>query len=497
MRKYINNLTLTLALAGLFLTSCDDYLDVVPKGKEILTTVEQYSKLFNDAGNTHVYSDLSFVYLTDDCWTNPQVVSQIGSSLGADEFFYVNPQTSDRLKWFTTSSVSVYGFCYDRINKVSNIILDNIGDATGDEALRKQTMAEARAFRAYNYFVLVNLFAKHYDPQTAGTDISVPLFVHYGLEQRPAQATVAQLYSFIEEDLNAAIPDLSNNPVNCLHFSKAAGYALRAKMHLFKKDFDKALVDAQESYKLNSFVYDFKTLPTATGILKINQNPENLYFGSTGSLSGFDFGTISPELASLFEATYSTVSSVKDTRFSQFLSYATTKVGNASLPAQSGKLDAEYAPAYDTKLNGAKYFCYNGAGLRTTDVILMMAECYARKGDYANMKKYLDEVRSKRIVGYTSATENPSNWVDAVNVVINERRKEFIAGFNRFWDLRRLNTEPEFKRTLVRVSPANPDPSCGFPQKSYTLPADSWLWVLPLPVDEFANYEGLIYNVPY
>ncbi len=496
MKPYFHKLIPAIALTGLFLSSCSDYLDIVPKGRDIFTKVEQYAELFNDAGNTHVYSNMSFVFLTDDYWTNPQTVNQIGTSLGADEFFYVDPQTSDRLRWYTTKSVAPYEFCYSRINKVCNIILDNIGDATGDEALRKQTIAEARAFRAYNYFILVNLFARHYNPETASTDICVPLFEHYGLEQRPAQATVAQLYKFIEDDLNAAIPDLSDNPANCLHFSKAAGYALRAKMHLFKKDFDKALSDAQESYKLNNFVYDFKTLSTATGIIKINQNPENLYFGSTGSISTFDFDAISPDLASLFGAT-DTTAQVKDTRFSQFLSYATTKTGDASLPSQSGKLDAEYAPGYDTKLNGAKYFCYNGAGLRTTDVILMMAECYARKSDFSNMRKFLDEVRSKRIIGYTPETENPSDWVEAVNIVINERRKEFIGGFNRFWDLRRLNTEPEFSRTLTRVFPANPDPSCGFPQKTYTLPADSWLWVIPLPIDEFANYPGLTYNVPY
>ena len=37
--------------------------------------------------------------------------------------------------------------------------------------------------------------------------------------------------------------------------------------------------------------------------------------------------------------------------------------------------------------------------------------------------------------------------------IINERRKELLFGFNRFWDLKRFNTEADYAKTITRTFP--------------------------------------------
>ncbi len=504
MKRYIYSIALLMASMGSVITSCDGYLDITPKGKALLENVDQYANIMNTM-TMSTYPLCGINYIVDDVWFSPSVVLDKGASIAGDHFCWVNPSASvNRLNLYTNSSVNLYSNCYARICKISNIILDFIGSAKGDDNLRKQTIAEARALRAYNYFMLANVFGKHYNAETAATDICVPLYEHYDLESRPRQGTVAQVYQLIEDDINAAIPDLSNTPQNCLHFSKAAGYLLKAKVHLFKQEFDKAKEAALESHKLNNYVFDFKTIASLTALQKFDTNPENLFMAGYAGISNAtvmnNLYGMSPELAGLFGATFDTEADVKDTRYKYFFSFTNKSnvTGNANGTTELDRKDARFAPGWHETLKGSQFYCYNSAGLRTTDAILILAECHARKGEYSEMKTYLDKVRTKRIIDYTTATENPASTTEAVNIVINERRKEFIYGFNRWFDLRRLNAEPAFRKTLSRTAPANPDPACGFEQRTYTLQPDSYLWIIPLPQDEFTLYgPSLKYNVPY
>lgn len=477
---------ITCCLAAFFFSSCDQYLDVVPKGSDVLSTAEQYAMLFNDE-DSHFYHSADIMFIPDDMWTHPEILTY--GDIAAFTYSYGDPTAVDRMQAYSAESGTYYS-CYERINKISNIIIDNIEIAKGSQSLKDQTIAEARALRAYNYFVLVNLYAKHYDPATASSDLCVPLWTTYDLATRPKQGTVAEIYKLIEDDLNQAIPNLSNTPVNTYHFSKAAGYALLAKVHLFKKEFDKAEEAALESYNLNHQIFDLIEYDNnnMSYIVYVDKNPEYLYYayGEYGNSPG----AISPELYSLFDA-------VNDIRFTGFFSFYSYMTGAYDGTTETQKADSHYSPGWDYSLPGAQNYFYNSAGLRTTDVILMLAECRARKGDFEGMKRYLDELRKKRIKGYVTASENPINWVEAVNVVINERRKELLVGFNRFWDLRRLNSEPEFSRTISRTAPANPDYT-PMPQQTYTLAPDSYLWIVPLPFDELGpNYPELKLNVPY
>ena len=66
-------------------------------------------------------------------------------------------------------------------------------------------IAQAKAMRAYNYFFLVNTFAKPYNPSTAATDNGIIIRTKFDLEEVGKQYSVADTYAFILKDLDEAV----------------------------------------------------------------------------------------------------------------------------------------------------------------------------------------------------------------------------------------------------------------------------------------------------
>ncbi len=498
--KYIASALFALALSG-----CNDYLDVVPKGAVVLKTVEDYEELFNsDAGFYYPNSYIQF--LSDNEWAHPANINR-SYETAATSASYINyawddsnPQTRGRVAASPFNGVmasgndvlvnNIYQACYARINRICNVVL-TIDNIQGNEAKKARLKSEARALRAYNHFFLVNVFAKHYDAATAATDNGIYLRIEPELSYKPVQATVAQVYQAIEDDINAAIPNLAEEPQNHLHFSKAAGYALKAKIHLFKKEFDKAKEAALASYNLNHAMVDMiayynsnPTDPTKRYRVDLSEK-ENLYFASIGNATASPSPLnqlISKELVDIYNENGN-----QDVRLLAF--FGRSAQGATQLATDDGFGPLGYI------ISTPMMYAYNTAGLRTTDVMLILAECYAREGNYTEMSKYLNEVRSKRIIGYTNVNETPASKVDAVNLVIKERRKELPLGYNRWWDMRRLNSEPEFQRTYKRTIPAN-SASPNNTQKEYSLEPDSYLYVCPFPLAVLRQSPDLQNNTP-
>ncbi len=503
MKKIITSITYIFACGLLLLSSaCNDYLDIVPKGRVQLETVEDYSNLFNAVSNiTYPQGDMEL--FADDAWGDPfhidDVVNKGSYNLVNIMYLWIDPSVTPRQQYYkvgsSPTSGSLFYACYSRINRVSNIILQTIDNAKGDEALRERTKAEARILRAYNYFMLINVYAKHYNAATAATDGGVPLSEEFDLTVAPRQASVAEIYAFIEQDIEKALASgaLAEPATNTFHPSKAMAYALKAKVHLFKKEFPSAKAAALEAFQLNNYVFDMVSFVQGGMTARIMaDNQENLYWATTESNANNkglgNSRAISPTLAAMFDQT-------KDTRFSGFIDYNSDATGGATTMS-----DQAYAPAYNVTKTGVSNYWINTGGIRTTEVILMLAECYAREANYTEMNRYLDMVKSKRIVGYAGSPDNftPANTTDAVKLVIDERRKELAFGWNRLFDLRRLNTETEFRQTLRRTLPANPNLGpLGLPQQEYVLAPDSPLWVAMFPVEELERNKTLKNNVPY
>lgn len=475
-----------LGLLLMLFVSCDDYLDIIPKGEIILTNVEDYADIINSESLTALptafYGFSNIV--SDDSWTHPQAIlnNPDEPSWLKINFLY---RGDDPVKWNrlnTTISATAYTDMYSDIARF-NIILAYIDDAKGNDAeLRRRTKAEAQMLVAWKHFLTVNIFAKQYNPATAASDLAIPIRDNFDMTAEMHQSTVAEVYKFIENLLDEAIPNLSNNPQNPYHPSKAAGYAFKAKIHLQKREYTLAKEAALKSYELNNELFDLVAYyknPTKPVINVIQK--ENLLWNMTVNT---DRPFISPALRQLFEAdTYG------DARWLTYFELET--------PTTSADGKATDDKEFTARLKyTASEFAINKVGLRTSEVMLILAECYAREGgqdNYNKAMKLIDDLRKKRIVDYENKPKPEANTEeDAMQIVLEERRKELLFGLNRVFDIRRLSNDPKYMIIPTRLYPASPNSMYGA-QKTYSIDPDSYLFTFPIP-PEVLNADAYMQN---
>jgi len=468
MVRHITSYIFLLTSSLFLLSSCDNYIDITPKGAVTVDSARQYYELI--VNPMRCYNPASYFYLTDDAWAKESNILGYESTTFHGINFTFNEQADRTL----LGDNNLYENMYAYILRM-NLVIDNIDDADGAQELKTLAKAEARTFRAFDHFLAVNTYAKAYDPATAAQDGGVCIMDHYDLETTPKKATVAQVYDFIISELEASVDLLQERPENIYHPNKAYGYGLLAQVYLFHRDWEKAKEAALKSLKLNSALVDYNVIKEAGGVARYkNYNRENnpevlsyMWMGSgwtTEEAALYYYGMISPELKGLFES--------NDLRYSLFLRDTGTSIVNWF---DTGSGAAIWTPATTTER-----FTYMSVGLRTAEVYLTLAEAYARLGDLANATDYVNRLRAKRLSGANMGIDTPASQVEMVKAIITERRKELLFGFHRFFDLKRLNTEPEYQTTITRTFPVV-NISETYPQQTYTLRPDSRLYIIPFP----------------
>lgn len=463
-------------------------MDIQPKGKILLTTASEYGLLFDNITSCDI-TDVA--YLNDEQWRNASNIASVWNSwnLTAANILYLPNSTYDRSFNATgnsgTTGTSFYQSMYQRISKISNTIIYAKDEMTGTEAEINTVVAEAKMLRAFSYFMLINVYSKPYDKATAANDGGVPIKLDPYIEAVPekAKSSVAEVYAQIEKDINEAIPDLNLTAKTPYRFNKAAAYAFKAKVHLFKKEFDECIAAATESINLTNKLFNLATLVNAAtnkpATALYATGDENLFFATTSTA----YPTIGKELIDLFNAglqSYGQATNVKDARIDLYKRPSST-TNDYMFMVTWVPNDKEYSP--------------NVVGLTTPEVLLMLAECYARKGQNDKVKEYLKPYLESRYRNYVHANFTlPSDVTNTVKFVINERRKELARGVNRFFDLRRLNTEAAYQKVPTRLFPADPVATPTIPQQTYTLPVNSPLYILPFPSKVLENDKRLTSN---
>lgn len=450
--------------------SCNKYTDITPKGSIIVSTAKDFYNLVSLPNRAYPINN--FQYLVDDQWIRESYV--IGQKKSIDIINFEFDDSGDRVNLLTGSSF--YNQTYSYINRW-NTIISLVDASTGDDAVKQLAKAEAKVYRAFDHFMLVNVYAKAYDPATAATDGGICIMDKYDLEAKPVKSTVKQVYDFIQADIDAAIPFLQQTPADVYHPSLAFAWGLKAKIHLFKHEWAEAKAAALKSLSYNNSIFDLVNYTKLGGpssvLVPAGSNPEVLsYMYMTGYTEmSFAYTCIfSPELVTLFGK--------NDARFNLFMNTTSTTL-----------LDAGSGTAYF----GTTYtkFFYPTVGMKTTEVWLMLAECYAREGDLTNAIATLNTIRAKRITSGTVALAVPTTIKEAMNLVITERRKELLLGFHRFFDLKRLNNEPDYAKTVTHTFPIV---NKTVPQVTYSLPPNSRLYIIPFPTGVIKLNPNLTLN---
>ena len=158
----------TIIFIALFFSACDKYTDLTPKGEKIINTAEEYYDLV--VLPTKNYPPFNFRTLVDDNWVKESSIIGKTPDLNSINFYY--EESAPRADYIESSAF--YNNVYSYIGRW-NMIITTVDNAKGDASLKARAKAEARLLRAFDYFMLVNVYAKGYDPTTAATDGGVCL----------------------------------------------------------------------------------------------------------------------------------------------------------------------------------------------------------------------------------------------------------------------------------------------------------------------------------
>lgn len=431
---------------GSTLTGCKKFLDVKPKGLNVISKIDQYNGLFN---NTNLYTFINVrsvpgafaavlgypgapLVMSDDVFSS-------STYLATQPLYYQNAyQWQDNLFQQEDES-SEWGTFYSQ-NYIYNVVANGVMTAEdGTDQKKRELLAEARANRAYMHLMLVNYFAKPYNAATAASDLGIPIVTLADAGGSGyTRSTVSEVYDFVISELKAAIPDLPVQTVNRARLAKTGGYYLLGLTYFWMGDYSNALVELNNArtsltgFTLPLSLYNYNT--TMAGWITSGQpwkgaskhpaqtlSNENIYLKqmSINWATGRNTVYLKPAIYSLYTST--------DQRKKFFYNNSTTN----SIPAPGLPGQQRNGPT-----------TYNW-GPNLPDLLLMLAECKARTGDLTGAKTDVELLRANRMAS-ADATVTITTQEALVKLILNERLREFASTGLRWFDMRRLSGDPVY-----------------------------------------------------
>ncbi len=248
MKKY------TLYIIGLLvvgLTSChfldknpDERADINTRKKVRLLLVNGYD-MANISSIGEVMSDNTVDNDTPD--SKGHVNTKVPFGTMYNQLFAWEDVTSEIGQ---DSPYNLWENCYKNI-AVANQALSAIAALEAEDPNEDYTAekAEALLIRAYNHFVLVNVFCQAYKDETASlNDLGIHYMTAAETTVKPDydRGSVQSTYAHIQEDLEQALQWVSDSyyTVPKYHFNTQAAHAFAAKFYLFKRDYEKVIEQA-------------------------------------------------------------------------------------------------------------------------------------------------------------------------------------------------------------------------------------------------------------
>jgi starch-binding outer membrane protein, SusD/RagB family len=455
--KITFTINIVLLLLVVALGSCKKYLDVVPKGSKIPTTLADFEALVRDEYQNHRAPVTQAVLLLNDRWESQANLNYY--ALWKPNYMW--DESVNRIN-LNISDESVYYTAYGAISTF-NLILQYAPAATDASDADKSTlMAQAKLGRAMHYFILANYYADTYEASNAASKLSVPLIEGADIDAPHKQVTIQEMYDYIINNVTEAIPDLPVKGATIVHGTKGAAYAFLARVYLQMSDYDKALSYANQALTQNDKLFDYNAYYQQYKA-QIDQ-PNN--YPSLPTPRGYDY--IENYIMMHGEVIYSKREwNLRVDRAARF------ETGDASLLSR-----------WKSRLVGAETYYYaitsgrfNEGGITTTEVYLIKAECLARKNDLTGAMDALNAVRVKRILpaNYTALTAGST--AAAIDFIRRTKENETLFNIVAFGDMRRFNKDPLYQKTFTKTESG----------LTVSLKPASPMWTMPIPLGAIKN----------
>lgn len=428
--KKINN-CLILGIVILF-TSCEKFLEVNPDNRVRPSSVADYQAIITGAypGGEHLFTEFysdNYRYYNFTSYNNASVVAWfLPLYLWSDE--YVPNGVSPDASWR-----NYYNYIYK-----ANVVLEGIDASQGDEKLKTSIKGEAHLIRAYAHFMLVNIFAKHYDENTAFSDLGIPIVTEAEKDNTTVykRSTVKEVYDFVEDEIfkGLSMIDESTYKVPKHHFTPVAIYAFLSRFYLFKSNWEESLKYSHKVFDINYSIRDIFT-------------DFDTYF-STSQFGTFAYEYYSVGKPNVLLMNYSL----------EWMSYFRSGFYGTEMKASFKDDDIRarlytYNNATFRNWNVSKYkSVLSDNGNRYSDVPLFVleevvfnaAEAYIKKDnpDYEAAIRLVNDIIGQRFRDTSIPYLDTTNYADTQSLfdaVLIEKNRELCYEGIRWFDLKRLN----------------------------------------------------------
>lgn len=500
MKKIIYSLIIVFA-ASVILTACKkDFLQTYPTDSVAAATVTAttdnmmaslngiHRALYVRYTGTQGNGGIGSFWIVSDCMGEDHVVN-------AEQWY------NQVYKWTAGSNATYYyntfpwRMFYQWISN-ANILINGAENAVGPEADKNSVLGQALVYRAWSHYYLVQLYANRYVPGGANAQLGVP-YMSENLEEGIARHTVAEVYTKIMADLDAAIAILGSSRPNKSHMNKDVAKGVKARVALTMGNYALAASLSNE-VKAGYDLMDFDTYKAgfrvesqsideflwASQIISIDQNDKWAAYGAYISRN-FSSSAIRGNPRSISSFLYEKISDtdVRKTLFSKDGQHANLQSGANLLSSHSRH-----------PYTNQKFIAVSNSDsrvdvplLRVAELYLNEAEALARTGDDAGAAEVLYDLVVTRDPDYTLSTNTGD---DLIEEILFQRRVELWGEGFRFFDLKRLDM-PLDRRDQDGVATNHTN---SLTSNFMYLEAGSKLWTWVIPQDEMDANPLMVQN---
>jgi hypothetical protein len=420
MKLNINKNILLLAITSgtLLASSCEKFVELGAPPTQVLAS-EAFA---TDASANSVIRGLYTTTLS----INLAGISTFYTGLAADDLQYnaADPNTSE----FASNNIlntngnvaNFWSNCYQLIKNANNAISGLETSTTLTPTIKDQLLGEAKFFRAYAYFYLINLYGDV--PLQLRDDLHA--FEDATLSRTPVQQVYDQIIADLKdaESKLATTYDATASPRG--RANKAAASALLARVYLYQKDYQNA-----ESYATKVLQSSDYGMPTPDKNFVNSSNEVILQLGNQSGVTTFGSNYITA-------ATATPGYTLPDAVYNSFETSPTIDLRKANWTSPKTVSNKIYYAITKYKVSsgtGSEYHIM----LRLAEQYLIRAEARANLGKLAESRTDVDAVRTRAGLAGLNASLNQTQLLSAIET---ERLHEFFGEFGHRWlDLKRTN----------------------------------------------------------
>ena len=453
---------ISLFLFGLAFTSCQKFVDIkkdssqsfIETANDCQLILDNYD-LFNTGYPIDGEISADDYYLDDTRYNDPYTLTI------EDRILYT--WRSNAIRVAAQQWVGPYNKIYQ-----ANLVLEAIAKLEGKEqaSVLNNLKGSALFLRAYSLWHVAQIYAKPYGT-TSNQDPGVPIHLVSDINDRPGRGTVKQTYDQIIADLTEASALLNTTSSIASRPNKVAAYAMLSRVYLAMEDYPNALTSASSALVLKpaSNLINFNDLDKNSFAPFRRFNDEVIFHSVVLSQNGMlepgygyeNLAIIAPEIISSYQD--------NDLRKTVYVKE------NTDLPTPMNTW--RFVGNYESAVGSAKLF----NGLALDELLINRAECYARAGNVTSAMADLNTLLLTRWVKDSYVNMTATDAANALGKVLIERRKELLMRGTRWTDLRRLNKDTRFAKTLTRTVEG----------ATYTLPANDSRYTLLIPQEVITN----------